>query len=295
MGSKNAPGKFDCWSKAEPDEPMFVLLGRDPAAAALVALWADLREELGGTESEVLTEARQCAAAMAEWADKLGKRERRADVTRLLLGLKNKWRFVAEKKVEPVLDDDGNPVLDDETGEPLVDESYEPVDPLTMVICNADKIAESMREFADELLKKGRKMKPEDLNPAMVEACARAAHEVNRAYCLALGDESQPVWDLAPDWQKESVRKGAALHLLNDLSPAASHGAWIREKMEAGWKFGPVKDEDKKEHPCFVPFEDLPREQRAKDYLFRAAVHAARKVWTLLAELHASRPYRSLP
>jgi hypothetical protein len=32
--------------------------------------------------------------------------------------------------------------------------------------------------------------------PASVsEAAARAAHEANRAYCLALGDTSQPAWD----------------------------------------------------------------------------------------------------
>ena len=32
----------------------------------------------------------------------------------------------------------------------------------------------------------------------IIEACARAAHEANRAYCLALGDTSQPSWDDAP-------------------------------------------------------------------------------------------------
>ncbi|HAW11807.1 MAG TPA: aspartate decarboxylase, partial [Chloroflexi bacterium] len=31
MGTKNNPGKFDCYDDAHPDEPMFVLLGRDPA------------------------------------------------------------------------------------------------------------------------------------------------------------------------------------------------------------------------------------------------------------------------
>lgn len=41
-----------------------------------------------------------------------------------------------------------------------------------------------------------------------VDAAARAAHEVNRAYCIALGDTSQPSWDEAPEWQRESAKKG---------------------------------------------------------------------------------------
>jgi len=43
MGTKNNPGKFDCYEKAEPDEPMFVLLARDPLAGHLVSIWAKMR------------------------------------------------------------------------------------------------------------------------------------------------------------------------------------------------------------------------------------------------------------
>jgi hypothetical protein len=43
VGTKNNPGEFDCYAKAEPDEPMFTLLARDPQFANLVRLWAALR------------------------------------------------------------------------------------------------------------------------------------------------------------------------------------------------------------------------------------------------------------
>jgi hypothetical protein len=43
MGTKTNPGKYDCIAKAEPDEPMFTLLARDPVAAHLVSIWAKLR------------------------------------------------------------------------------------------------------------------------------------------------------------------------------------------------------------------------------------------------------------
>lgn len=43
MGTKNNPGKFDCYANADPDEPMFVLLGRDCLASHLVSIWSKIR------------------------------------------------------------------------------------------------------------------------------------------------------------------------------------------------------------------------------------------------------------
>lgn len=72
MGTKNNPGKFDRHANAHPDEPMFVLLGRDPSAGAIVRLWAALRR--GKVEEAAkCSEARACAAAMDSWAMGLGK------------------------------------------------------------------------------------------------------------------------------------------------------------------------------------------------------------------------------
>lgn len=97
-------------------------------------------------------------------------------------------------------------------------------------------------------------------------------HEVNRAYCQALGDDTQPAWADAPEWQRSSARHGVEMHRDVNATPEQSHEAWMEEKRLAGWKYGPVKDADKKEHPCFVPYGKLPVEQRAKDYIFKAIV-----------------------
>ena len=73
MGTKNKPGKFDCYHAALPDEPMFHLLGRDPDFARLVRLWADKREadiacgERPIDDMAMVNEARECATAGAEW------------------------------------------------------------------------------------------------------------------------------------------------------------------------------------------------------------------------------------
>jgi len=45
MGTKNNPSRHDCYAKAEPDEPLFTLLGRDPQGANLVHLWIRLRNK----------------------------------------------------------------------------------------------------------------------------------------------------------------------------------------------------------------------------------------------------------
>lgn len=68
MGTKNDPGEFDCYANAEPDEPMFVLLGRDKHAPTLVWLWASLRE-LDGEDPAKVKEARECCLKMMQWAN----------------------------------------------------------------------------------------------------------------------------------------------------------------------------------------------------------------------------------
>lgn len=108
---------------------------------------------------------------------------------------------------------------------------------------------------------------------------ARVCHEVNRAYCKALGDESQLPWDNAPEWQKSSAINGVRFILANDSAPpSASHDSWLKEKVSQGWKYGPVKDPEKKEHPCCVPYDELPVEQKAKDYIFGSVVRSIRAV-----------------
>lgn len=111
----------------------------------------------------------------------------------------------------------------------------------------------------------------EELNPDP-EKIARLCHEVNRAYCRAMDDDSQPPWDEAPDWQRDSAIRGVENNLLSNLTPEESHNLWMMQKEEEGWKYGPVKNPEKKEHPCFAPYNQLPVEQKAKDHLFQAIV-----------------------
>lgn len=104
-----------------------------------------------------------------------------------------------------------------------------------------------------------------------MQQIAALCHEVNRAYCQSLGDDGQPPWEEAGDWQKNSAINGVLYHTNNpDAKPADSHNSWMKKLATEGWKYGKEKDVEKKEHPCFVPYSDLPPAQKAKDYIFKA-------------------------
>jgi hypothetical protein len=107
------------------------------------------------------------------------------------------------------------------------------------------------------------------------ERIAKVCHEVNRAYCAGIGDNSQVSWGDAPEWQRDSAINGVIYCLTHpDSQPCDSHNNWLAEKEASGWKYGEVKDVDKKEHPCFLPYEQLPKEQQLKDALFIAVVRS---------------------
>jgi len=107
----------------------------------------------------------------------------------------------------------------------------------------------------------------------LVEFCARAGHEMNRIYCEAHGDFTQAPWEAAPPWQQNSAMLGV-LGALSGNTPEQSHEGWLAEKTRTGWKYGPVKDAEQKEHPCFLPYAELPAAQQVKDHLYLSAVRA---------------------
>ena len=107
----------------------------------------------------------------------------------------------------------------------------------------------------------------------IVEACARASHEANRAYCLAMGDTSLLPWEESPSWQRESVIDGVKKALSDPLlTSAQSHENWLAYKRREAWVYGPVKVAERKTHPCLLPYDELPPAQRAKDAIFLGVV-----------------------
>lgn len=67
MATKNNPGQYDCYKNAAPDEPMFILLARDPMAPTLVRAWAHARIERGKDDAKA-KDALTLADSMEAWA-----------------------------------------------------------------------------------------------------------------------------------------------------------------------------------------------------------------------------------
>ena len=43
------------------------------------------------------------------------------------------------------------------------------------------------------------------------------------------------------------------------------HEVWAKSRIEQGWKYGEKRDDTKKLHPCLVPYEELPEEEKLYD------------------------------
>lgn len=108
-----------------------------------------------------------------------------------------------------------------------------------------------------------------------LEDFARVCHEANRALCMTLGDHTIGPWDVTAVYQRESSLEGATYALAHpDVTPEGMHEKWMADKLAAGWKHGEIKRPENREHPCLVPFAELPPEQQAKDALFLGVVRA---------------------
>lgn len=43
------------------------------------------------------------------------------------------------------------------------------------------------------------------------------------------------------------------------------HDVWAAGRMKEGWTYGPERNDAVKKHPCLVPYEELPEEEKAYD------------------------------
>ena len=43
------------------------------------------------------------------------------------------------------------------------------------------------------------------------------------------------------------------------------HEVWADTRIKQGWKYGEKRNDELKTHPCLVPYEDLPEEEKEYD------------------------------
>ena len=52
---------------------------------------------------------------------------------------------------------------------------------------------------------------------------------------------------------------------LTELLARNTHENWALQRIRDGWRHGPTRDDAKKEHPCLVPYEQLPESEKEYD------------------------------
>ena len=52
---------------------------------------------------------------------------------------------------------------------------------------------------------------------------------------------------------------------LTELIAEQVHEIWAKERTEAGWTYGPCRDDSRKTTPCMVPYGDLPESEKIYD------------------------------
>lgn len=73
-----------------------------------------------------------------------------------------------------------------------------------------------------------------------------------------MGYEPKPI-------EVEGVALTAELRELTERLARNAHEAWARRRLEEGWRLGPRRDDATREHPCLVPYEELPESEKEYD------------------------------
>jgi hypothetical protein len=105
---------------------------------------------------------------------------------------------------------------------------------------------------------------------------ARAAHEAIRTLQIENKEDNiVSPWNEVGQDIKDSCLIGIERVIENpEVSNEELHDSWIETKKSQGWRYGRVRNEEDKLHPCMVPYRELPNFQRLKDAMFRNVVKA---------------------
>ena len=61
------------------------------------------------------------------------------------------------------------------------------------------------------------------------------------------------------------VTLGEDLIGLSEVLAKNAHERWAQQRLAEGWRYGPKRDDDLRQHPCLVPYESLPESEKAYD------------------------------
>ena len=100
-------------------------------------------------------------------------------------------------------------------------------------------------------------------------------HDVNNAIRVHFGEKADPPLNELSKEVLVGKLNGIKKVIENPgITPEMMHKEWMDSHIKDGWVYGEVKDFEKKTHPCLIPYEELPENQRLKDRIFVALVNS---------------------
>lgn len=63
----------------------------------------------------------------------------------------------------------------------------------------------------------------------------------------------------------DDIELGKELEDLVEAMAKNVHEVWAKTRIEQGWSYGAERDDEKKYHPCLVPYEELPDAEKKYD------------------------------
>ena len=98
-----------------------------------------------------------------------------------------------------------------------------------------------------------------------------------RDYCAFAGHDIPGHFDARPEEFQIGLLSAIDKHMdnyPNAQTPEESHNLWLAKHAQMGWVYGSCRNEEAKTHPCMVPYDELPNDQKLKDVLFIAFCRA---------------------
>ena len=77
----------------------------------------------------------------------------------------------------------------------------------------------------------------------------------------------------------DGVLLSAEIEALGEQLARNTHEVWAAARIREGWKYGPVRNDEKRETPCLVPYDELPESEREYDR------HTSRETLRLIVKL----------
>jgi hypothetical protein len=134
-----------------------------------------------------------------------------------------------------------------------------------------EELAEAIHEsFRENCTEKGEKIKDKfnkpfnELTEAIKEdnrAAARRMHEILALVGLYIVKKEKSA-QLEKD-QDINIMNHLEYHM--ELLSEAEHNGWMKQRLNAGWKYGEIRDDEKKIHPDLIPYHKLSNKEKEKD------------------------------